>query len=142
MEIFTELGVNQSLGIQFALFTLLFLIMKVLFIGNLNEISHLKLDKTGSEDEAIEHIQTQAKLMQQTVQAEVQATQEQIQDRVAVEKKAFKREYENAVKSAEEKLSGEYADYSQKLNEQVQQAQKQIDQEKNKLTELLISKIS
>lgn len=142
IQIFVKLGVDQSIFIQFAIFTVLFVLLKVLFFDKLLFVIQTREEKTTKlESEAGDKMKEAEKLAQQ-FEDEIQKTSETVYQKMHDKKAAAVKDINAAQKVEEDKILADFEAKKKEVISAVEESSQKILAQADELSETLVQKIT
>jgi F-type H+-transporting ATPase subunit b len=142
INVFTSLGVDYTVFIQFGIFVVLFAVLKVVWFKKLREVIIERENQTVKLQKNSEDINREALNLQDKYNDLLSEVYAKAQDKLHEEKDSITEELQKKYKSVEKEVHEVEEEEIKKVKEELSKTKDQIFSEKENLTNQLISKLS
>ena len=141
LQIFAQLGVDQSIFFQFAIFIFIFFALKVLFLDKLLFVLETREQKTSKLEAAAKAKFERADKLAQEHRAKIASFHQEAQKNFNDNKQKMEREKSLKIKQAEKESAKEFAEAKTKLIGEVAAQRKKVMNSGKDLSQTLVDKL-
>ncbi len=142
IQIFVKLGVDQSIFYQFAIFTVIFFLLKTLFFNKLLFVLQTRESKTTKLEEGAGDKMKEAEKLSKQFDEEVQKTNEQVYQKMSEKKSTALKNIDSVQKTEEEKILKAFEDRKAEVVASIEANKAQILSHADELSQTLVDKIT
>ena len=142
LQIFTQLGVDQSIFYQFGLFCILFLVLKSVLFDRLLFVLEVREAKTTKLESSAKAKLDEANRLATEYNSQIESFNQELQKRLTESKKEIDKKQADAIKKEEAVLSKDFAEKKSQLVEQMSAQGKKVMHGADELSRELVRKLS
>lgn len=142
IQIFVKLGVDQSIFYQFAIFAVIFFLLKILFFNKLLFVLQTRESKTTKLEAGAGDKMKEADKLSREFDEEVQKTNEVVHQRMAEKKSNALKNIEDVQRSEEERILNSFESKKAEVVASIEASKSEILSKADELSEKLVDKIT
>ncbi|MBD66931.1 MAG: hypothetical protein CME62_17140 [Halobacteriovoraceae bacterium] len=142
LKVFTDLGANQTLFIQFLVVLIMYLLSKLVFINRMHKILDARDDKTskleGSADKQFDEI----KKLQDEYKTKIHTANKEINSRIEDRKNDIAKSNEAQFRAKEQEINAYIEESKKEVQENINDKREQVMGDAEQLAQSLVQKIT
>ncbi len=142
IQIFVKLGVDQSIFYQFAIFAVIFFLLKTVFFNKLLFVLQTRESKTTKLEEGAGDKFKEADKLAKKFDEEVQKTNEVVHQRISERKSSALKTIEQTQKTTEDKILKSFEERKAEVVASIEANKAEILSKADELSEKLVDKIT
>lgn len=142
IQIFSQLGVDQSIFHQFVVFLVLFFALKAVLFNRLLEVLQLREQSTSKKEGDANKKMKEAEMLNEKYELEIQKVYQQSYEQINVKKDNLLKEESKKLKDVEQQLEKEYESKKAILLEEINKKKQEVATSVDTLSNDLINKLT